>query len=113
MTIPVWVLLLFAGWTLATLLGTVGVYRWSGILTRHAALSDFRADEPYGSLGLPDLLGEVLGSVRTGVGCRVSPGGIASSRVVCCKRERTPLAWTSFLVDMRCSACPARCRFPR
>jgi uncharacterized MAPEG superfamily protein len=49
MTIPVWVLLLFAGWTLATLLGTVGVYRWSRILTRRAALSDFRADESHGS----------------------------------------------------------------
>jgi uncharacterized MAPEG superfamily protein len=49
MTIPVWVLLLFAGWTLATLLGTVGVYRWSRILTGRAALSDFRADEPQGS----------------------------------------------------------------
>jgi uncharacterized MAPEG superfamily protein len=49
MTIPVWVLLLFAGWTLATLLGTVGVYRWSRILTGRAALSDFRADEQQGS----------------------------------------------------------------
>ncbi len=49
MTIPVWVLLLFAGWTLATLLGTVGLYRWSRILTGRAALSDFRADEQQGS----------------------------------------------------------------
>jgi len=49
MTIPVWVLLLFAGWTLATLLTTVGVYRWSRILTGRAALSEFRADEPQGS----------------------------------------------------------------
>jgi uncharacterized MAPEG superfamily protein len=49
MPIPVWVLLLFAGWTLATLFATVGVYRWSRILTGRAALSDFRADEPHGS----------------------------------------------------------------
>ena len=49
MTIPVWVLLLFAGWTLATLLATVGVYRWSRILTGRAALSDFRADEQHGN----------------------------------------------------------------
>ena len=49
MSIPVWVLLLFAGWTLATLLATVGVYRWSRILTGRAALSEFRADEPHGS----------------------------------------------------------------
>lgn len=33
MTIPIWVLLGFAGWTLLTLFGTVGVYRWSHILT--------------------------------------------------------------------------------
>ncbi len=49
MTIPVLVLLLFAGWTIATLLTTVGVYRWSRILTGRAALSDFRADVPHGS----------------------------------------------------------------
>ncbi len=49
MTVPVWVLLLFAGWTLATLLATVGVYRWSRILTGRAALSEFRADELQGS----------------------------------------------------------------
>ncbi len=49
MTIPVWVLLLFAGWTLATLLATVGVYRWSRILTGRAALSEFPADEQHGS----------------------------------------------------------------
>jgi uncharacterized MAPEG superfamily protein len=49
MTIPVWVLLLFAGWTIATLLATVGVYRWSRILTGRAALSEFRADEQHGS----------------------------------------------------------------
>ena len=49
MAIPVWVLLLFAGWTLATLLATVGIYRWSRILTGRASLSEFRADEPHGS----------------------------------------------------------------
>ncbi len=49
MTIPVWVLLLFAGWTLATLLCTVGVYRWSRILTGRATLSEWRADEQQGS----------------------------------------------------------------
>lgn len=49
MTIPVWVLLLFAAWTIATLLATVGVYRWSRILTGRAALSEFRADAPQGS----------------------------------------------------------------
>ncbi len=31
MTIPVLVLPGFAGWTVVTLLGTVGIYRWSRI----------------------------------------------------------------------------------
>jgi hypothetical protein len=33
MTIPVWMLLGFAAWTLLLLSTTVGVYRWSRILT--------------------------------------------------------------------------------
>jgi hypothetical protein len=33
MTIPLWVLLGFAGWTLVVLSGTIGVYRWFSILT--------------------------------------------------------------------------------
>ncbi len=48
MTIPVWVLLGFAFWTLITLLGSIGVYRWSRILTGHAELKEFQADVPHG-----------------------------------------------------------------
>jgi uncharacterized MAPEG superfamily protein len=48
MTIPLWVLLGFAGWTLAVLMGTVGVYRWSRILTGRAKLNEFPADLPHG-----------------------------------------------------------------
>ena len=48
MSVPVWVLLGFAGWTLVTLFGTIGVWRWSRILTGRAALVDFRPDEPQG-----------------------------------------------------------------
>ena len=48
MTIPLWVLLGFAGWTLAVLLGTIGVYRWSRILTGRAKLNEFPADIPHG-----------------------------------------------------------------
>lgn len=47
MTIPVWVLLGFAGWTLIVLLGTVGVYRWSRILTGRAAIQEFRSGVPH------------------------------------------------------------------
>ena len=42
-------LLLFAGWTLATLLGTVGIYRWTRILTGRARLGEFHADEVQGT----------------------------------------------------------------
>ena len=49
MTIPVWVLLGFAGWTLLTLFVTIGWYRWSRILTGRAEIKDFRADEQQGS----------------------------------------------------------------
>lgn len=49
MTIPVAVALAFAAWTLATLLASVGVYRWSRILGGRAQLKDFPADRPQGS----------------------------------------------------------------
>jgi uncharacterized MAPEG superfamily protein len=49
MTIPVWVLLGFALWTLLTLFGSVGVYRWSRILTGKTEIKDFRADVVEGS----------------------------------------------------------------
>lgn len=48
MTTPVWVLLGFAGWTLLTLLTTVGLYRWSRILTGRAKVNEFPADLPHG-----------------------------------------------------------------
>jgi uncharacterized MAPEG superfamily protein len=47
MTIPVWVLLGFAGWTLIVLSATVGVYRWSRILTGRAHIHEFRAGVPH------------------------------------------------------------------
>jgi uncharacterized MAPEG superfamily protein len=49
MSIPVWVLLGFAGWTLLILFATVGVYRWSRILTGRASVREWRADEEQGS----------------------------------------------------------------
>jgi uncharacterized MAPEG superfamily protein len=49
MPIPVWVLLGFAGWTLLLLFTTVGVYRWSRILTGRTPISAWRADEQQGS----------------------------------------------------------------
>ena len=45
MTIPVWALLGFATWTVVLLFATVGVYRWSRILTGRVPIRDFRADQ--------------------------------------------------------------------
>ena len=49
MSIPVWVLLGFAAWTFVTLFGSIGVYRWSRILTGRATIAEWRADMPQGS----------------------------------------------------------------
>ena len=49
MSIPLWVLLGFAGWTLVTLMGTIGLYRWSSIVTGRSRISEWRADQPQGS----------------------------------------------------------------
>lgn len=48
MTVPVWMLLGFATWTLLLLFATVGVYRWTRILTGRIAIRDFRADRVEG-----------------------------------------------------------------
>src|ERR1043165_7023679 len=49
MNVPVVVLLGFAMWTLLTLFGSVGVYRWSHILTGRTSISEWRAGAPQGS----------------------------------------------------------------
>jgi uncharacterized MAPEG superfamily protein len=49
MPIPVWVLLGFAAWTLIVLFTTVGVYRWSRILTGRASIAEWRPDQRQGS----------------------------------------------------------------
>jgi uncharacterized MAPEG superfamily protein len=49
MTVPVWMLLGFAAWTVLLLLGTVGVYRWSRILTGRVQIRNFRADQIEGA----------------------------------------------------------------
>lgn len=48
MTVPVWMLLGFAAWTVLLLLGTVGVYRWSRILTGRVQIRNFLADRVEG-----------------------------------------------------------------
>ncbi len=49
MSAPLAALLGFAIWTLLTLVGGVGIYRWSRILTGRTAIADFSADNPTGS----------------------------------------------------------------
>ena len=49
MNVPVLVLLGFAAWTLLTLCCSIGVYRWSRILTGRASMAEWRTDLPQGS----------------------------------------------------------------
>lgn len=49
MTLPVWMLLGFAAWTVLLLLATIGVYRWSRILTGRVPIRDFRSDRVEGA----------------------------------------------------------------
>jgi len=49
MTMPQWALLGFAVWTLLVLFGTVGIYRWTRILSGKVAIAEWRADEVQGS----------------------------------------------------------------
>ena len=49
MTIPQWTLLGFSAWTLALLMGTVGLYRWFNILFAKAGLASFRSDQLEGA----------------------------------------------------------------
>ena len=48
MPIPLWVLLGFAAWTLLSLVGSVGVYRWSRIVSGDRQIKSFRADQVRG-----------------------------------------------------------------
>ena len=48
MTMPMWMLLGFATWTVLLLFFTVGVYRWSRILTGRIPIADFKADKVEG-----------------------------------------------------------------
>ena len=48
MTVPIWMLLGFAIWTLLLLFASVGVYRWSRILTRRAQIKEFHSDHVEG-----------------------------------------------------------------
>ncbi|MGJ7516938.1 MAPEG family protein [Pseudomonas baetica] len=49
MTIPMWMLLGFATWTLLLLIATVGVYRWVAILFSRVAIASFRSDRLEGA----------------------------------------------------------------
>jgi uncharacterized membrane protein YecN with MAPEG domain len=48
MTVPMWMLLGFATWTFLLMSGTVGVYRWTRILSGRASVSSFPGDKVEG-----------------------------------------------------------------
>lgn len=49
MSIPVWVLLAFAVWSMLVLILTVGTYRWGLIFAGRVKANEFRADQIEGS----------------------------------------------------------------
>ncbi len=49
MSIPVWVLLAFAVWSMLVLILTVGIYRWGLIFAGRVQVNQFRADHVEGS----------------------------------------------------------------
>jgi hypothetical protein len=49
MTIPLWVLLGFAVWTILVLMAGIGIRRWLLVLSGRAQLTDFPADMPHGT----------------------------------------------------------------
>jgi uncharacterized MAPEG superfamily protein len=49
MTIPVFVLLGFAAWTMLTLIGSIGVYWWSRILTGKTSIAEWYDNAPRSS----------------------------------------------------------------
>ncbi|MGB5265177.1 MAG: MAPEG family protein, partial [Polyangiales bacterium] len=49
MSIPVWVLLAFAVWSMLVLIFTIGTYRWGLIFAGRVQVREFRADQIEGS----------------------------------------------------------------
>ena len=49
MTIPTWMLLGFAAWTILLLASTIGIYRWAMIFAGRAPINGFRAEQPEGA----------------------------------------------------------------
>ncbi|MGB5372719.1 MAG: MAPEG family protein [Polyangiales bacterium] len=49
MSIPVWVLLAFAVWSMLVLIFTVGTYRWGLIFAGRVQVKEFRADQIEGA----------------------------------------------------------------
>jgi len=49
MTLPIWMLLGFATWTILLLTFTIGVYRWFLIFAGRMPISGFRAEQPEGA----------------------------------------------------------------
>jgi len=49
MTMPTWMLLGFATWTIVLLASTIGIYRWFHIFAGRAPVNGFPADQPEGA----------------------------------------------------------------
>jgi len=89
MTVPVWMLLGFAAWTVLLLLSTVGVYRWSRILTGRVPIRDFRADQVEGE-------DWYRRSMRAHANCI----------------ENLPVVWSYCACTLRCRRRRLHCKYP-
>ena len=49
MTVPIWMLLGFATWTILLLAATIGVYRWALVFAGRATINGFSAEQPEGA----------------------------------------------------------------
>ncbi|MET0657172.1 MAG: MAPEG family protein [Steroidobacteraceae bacterium] len=119
MTVPLWSLLGFAAWTLLLLLFTVGVYRWSRILTGRVEIRNFRADQiegadwykramrahancvenlpVYGAIVLALHLGNVMGPLIDGIAIAILAARILQSLVHVSFEPTNTLASVRFL----------------
>jgi uncharacterized MAPEG superfamily protein len=117
-TVPIWALLGFATWTVLLLFGTVGVYRWSRILTGRVAIRDFRADQidgddwyrramrahancvenlpVFGAIVLALYAGGVGGAVVNGVSVAILAARVAQSLVHVCLVQTNTVASVRF-----------------
>ena len=118
MSVPVWMLLGFAAWTVLLLVATVGIYRWSRILTGTSRIASFRAGQiegadwyqrgtrahancienlpVFGAIVLALQLGNVGGTLVDGLSVAILAARIVQSLVHVCFVQTDPVVSVRF-----------------